>query len=138
MKEFAKKVNIRQPSSADEVDIKQDPFHPNAYVISLQLDEVPSYAWQTLFEREMWYSLDFWERKVLVVGDQLKLLTTSDNFQDKLDWLEQIVVATNRQIDQYNANVKAVEDSKQLSPSDIAGIRTELSRWLVRRETGLA
>jgi hypothetical protein len=119
----------------DEIDIRQDPFHRNAYVISLPLNDVPSYAWQILFEHQLWCRLDFWERKVVVVGDQLKLLTNRDNLHDKLDWLEQVVIATNEQVDEYNTGIRVVKELKELSLSDAAAIKTELSGWFVRRAT---
>ena len=135
MAELAKKVNIKHPISADHVEIREDPFHPNAYVISLPLDSYPSYAWHTLFELELWSSLDFWDRKAVVVGNELKLVTTRDNLQDKLNWLEKIVVATNRRVDEHNKNVKAEKEAKELALADETAIRTELSKWLAGRVT---
>jgi hypothetical protein len=134
--ELAKKVNLKHPISVDHVDIRNDLFHPGAYVISLPLDAYPSYAWQTLFDLELWGSLDFWDRKVLIVGDQLKLVTTLNNLQDKLDWLDHIVVATNKRVDEHNRDVKAEKESKELGIADQTAIRNELAKWLVRRLTG--
>jgi hypothetical protein len=134
--ELAKKVNLKHPISVDHVDIRNDLFHPGAYVISLPLDGYPSYAWQTLFDLELWGSLDFWDRKVLIVGDQLKLVTTLNNLQDKLDWLDHIVVATNKRVDEHNRDVKAEKESKELGIADQTAIRNELAKWLVRRLTG--
>lgn len=136
MTELAKKVNLKHPISVDHVDIRNDLFHPGAYVISLPLDGYPSYAWQTLFDLELWGSLDFWDRKVLIVGDQLKLVTTLNNLQDKLDWLDHIVVATNKRVDEHNRDVKAEKESKELGIADQTAIRNELAKWLVRRLTG--
>jgi len=128
-------VNLKHPISVDHVDIRNDLFHPGAYVISLPLDGYPSYAWQTLFDLELWGSLDFWDRKVLIVGDQLKLVTTLNNLQDKLDWLDHIVVATNKRVDEHNRDVKAEKESKELGIADQMAIRNELAKWLVRRLT---
>ena len=128
-------MNLKHPISVDHVDIRNDLFHPGAYVISLPLDGYPSYAWQTLFDLELWGSLDFWDRKVLIVGDQLKLVTTLNNLQDKLDWLDHIVVATNKRVDEHNRDVKAEKESKELGIADQMAIRNELAKWLVRRLT---
>jgi hypothetical protein len=135
LEEFAKKVNIKHPISVDHVDIHNDAFHPGAYVISLPLDGYPSYAWQTLFDLELWGSLDFWDRKVLIVGSELKLVTTLNNLQEKLNWLDQIVVATNKRVDEHNRDVKTEKESKEIGLQDQAAIRNELSKWLVRRLT---
>jgi len=134
--ELAKKVNIKHPISVDHVDIRNDQFHPGAYVISLPLDDYPSYAWQTLFEIELWGSLDFWDRKVIIVENQLKLVTTLSNLQEKLDWLDKIVVATNKRVDAHNRDVKAEKESKEIELEDArtrTTIRNELAKWLVHR-----
>jgi len=134
--ELAKKVNIKHPISVDHVDIRNDQFHPGAYVISLPLDDYPSYAWQTLFEIELWGSLDFWDRKVIIVENQLKLVTTLSNLQEKLDWLDKIVVATNKRVDEHNRNLKAEKESKEIELEDArtrTTIRNELAKWLVHR-----
>ena len=136
MADFAKKINIKHPISVDSVDIRNDQFHPGAYVISLPLDGCPSYAWQTLFELELWGSLDFWDRKVLIVEDQLKLVTTLNNLQEKLIWLDKIVVATNKRVDEHNKDVKAEKESKEIELEDArtrTTIRNELAKWLVHR-----
>lgn len=136
MADFAKKINIKHPISVDNVDIRNDQFHPGAYVISLPLDDYPSYAWQTLFELELWGSLDFWDRKVLIVEDQLKLVTTLNNLQEKLIWLDKIVVATNKRVDEHNRDVKAEKESKEIELEDArrrTTIRNELAKWLVHR-----
>ena len=136
MVELAKKVNIKHPISVDHVDIRNDQFHPGAYVISLPLDDYPSYAWQTLFEIELWGSLDFWDRKVIIVENQLKLVTTLSNLQEKLDWLDKIVVATNKRVDAHNRDVKAEKESKEIELEDArtrTTIRNELAKWLVHR-----
>lgn len=136
MAELAKKVSIKHPISVDNVDIRNDQFHPSAYVISLPLDGYPSYAWQTLFEIELWGSLDFWDRKVLVIEDQLKLVTTLNNLQEKLNWLDKIVVATNKRVDEHNRDVKAEKESKEIELEDArtrTTIRNELAKWLVHR-----
>jgi hypothetical protein len=134
--DLAKKINIRHPIGVDHVDIRNDTFHPGAYVISLPLDGYPSYAWQTLFDLELWGSLDFWDRKVLVVEDQLKLVTTLNNLQEKLNWLDHIVVATNKRVDEHNRDVRAEKESKEIRLADQAAIKNELSKWLVHRLTG--
>jgi Tfp pilus assembly protein PilZ len=130
--EITKKVHIKHPINVDNVDIHDDAFHPGAYVISLPLDEYPSYAWQTLFGLELWGSLDFWDRKVLIVGSELKLVTTLNNLQEKLNWLDQIVVMTNKRVDEHNRGVKAEKESKEIGLADQAAIRHELSTWSVR------
>jgi hypothetical protein len=80
----------------------------------------------------LWGSLDFWDRKVLIVGSELKLVTTLNNLQEKLNWLDRIVVATNSRVDEHNRNVKADKESKEIGITDQAAIRNELSDWLVR------
>jgi alkylated DNA repair dioxygenase AlkB len=71
MAEPVGKINIIQPVNPERVHIEKDPFHPTALVVSLPLDSEPSYVWLTLFEQVLWSSLDFWDRKVVIVGKEL-------------------------------------------------------------------
>jgi len=72
----SKKVNLIESIEVDKIPIRKDSFSRNAYVIELPLDSQPDYVWQVIFEREWKISLDLWERKVVVVGDKLLLITT--------------------------------------------------------------
>ena len=126
-------MNIEHPADASNLLIEKDTFHKNAYIISLTLDSDPSYVWQTLFQKELESSLDFWERKVVITGKELKLVTTPDNISTKLEWLEKLVTATNKQIDEYNEFVK--RKSEEIRHEEQDTVRTEVSRWLLRRTT---
>lgn len=134
--ETAKKVSIKHPVDLGKVSVQKDPFHTSAYIISLPLDSDPSYTWQTLFEAELSSSLDFWDRKVLVLGKELKLVSTQNNLEEKLRWLEQVITATNKRVEDHNKKVKAERNSKGLKDRGEAVIRSELSRWSVRRTRG--
>ena len=131
--ETAEKVNIKQPIDIQKISIQRDPFHHSAYIISLPLDSEPSYAWQTLFDAEMAASLDFWDRKVVVVGRELKIATTQEKLEEKLKWLEDVFEATNRRVEDFNKKAEMGLAATELSPKDEETIRSELSRWMVRR-----
>ena len=136
MIELSEKVKIKHPIDPNSVIIYKDPFYPGAYIIGLPLDSEPSYVWQRLFEQEVWSSLDFWDRKVVIVGKELKLVTTRERVGDKLGWLEELVVATNRRVEEHNRNVKAAKEVTEQKGVDEEDIRKELSRWLLRRVSG--
>jgi hypothetical protein len=78
-------------------------------------------------------SLDFWERKAVIVGKELKLVTTPNNIEEKLVWLEKLVAAANRRVEEYNENIKIRREVKEIAQEIEKAIRTALSRWLVRR-----
>jgi hypothetical protein len=134
--DLAEKVNIRHPSDPKNVDIQKDPFHPTAYIITLPLDVEPSYIWHTLFEQELWSSLDFWDRKVLIVGKTLKLTTTPDRVEEKLHWLEGLVLATNKRAEEYNKKIKAEKEASKSKIMDEEAIRKDVSSWTVGRVRG--
>jgi hypothetical protein len=137
MSELSEKVKIKHPINPDSVSIQKDPFYPSAYIIALPLDSEPSYVWQRLFEQELWCSLDFWDRKVVIVGTELKLVTTRNRVGEKLGWLEDLVMGTNKRVEEYNKKVKAGEEAKEDAHLvDEKFIRTELSGWLLRRQSG--
>jgi hypothetical protein len=131
--ELTAKVSIKHPIDPQNVTIYKDPFYPDAYIIALPLDSDPSYVWLTLFGQELWSSLDFWDRKIVVVGREIKLVTTRERVGEKLGWLEERVNATNRRVDEYNRRVKVEEQAKETGPKDEEAIRSELAKWLLSR-----
>jgi hypothetical protein len=133
---LAEKVRIRHPIDPNSVAIHEDPFYPSAYIITLPLDSDPSYVWQTLFEQELWSSLDFWDRKVIIVGKEIKLVTTRDRVGEKLGWLEELVNATNKRVEEHNKKVGAEREAKKPGHMDQEAIRAELTGWLSRRGSG--
>jgi hypothetical protein len=126
-------VSIKHPIDPQNVTIYKDPFYPDAYIIALPLDSDPSYVWLTLFGQELWSSLDFWDRKIVVVGREIKLVTTRERVGEKLGWLEERVNATNRRVDEYNRRVKVEEQAKETGLKDEEAIRSELAKWLLSR-----
>jgi hypothetical protein len=130
--ELAEKVNIKHPVDATHIDVQKDPFHPTAYIITLPLDSDPSYVWCTLFEQELWSSLDFWDRKVLVVGRAIKLVTTGDRVEEKLRWLEGVVTATNKRVEEYNKKARAEKEASRSKSMDEEQIRRDVSTWHAR------
>lgn len=133
MDRLTERVNIKHPTDPNSIDIQKDPFHPTAFIISLSLDSEPSYVWQTFFEQELWSSLDFWDRKVVIVGKSLKLVTTKDRVDEKLRWLEGLVDAANRRADQYNKKVRAERDASDEKLADEEALRKDISSWAISR-----
>ena len=127
------RVNIRNPTDPKSINIQKDPFHPTAYIISLALDTNPSYVWHTFFEQELWSSLDFWDRKVLIVGNSLKLVTAPDRVEDKLHWLEGLVSSANKRVDEYNRKVRAEKDASDEKVADEEAVRKDISSWVINR-----
>jgi len=133
MVEIAEKVGIKHPVDPSNVDIQKDPFHPTAYIITLPLDRDPSYVWHTLFQQELWSSLDFWDRKVVLIGRTLRLATTTDNVKEKLHWLEEVVDSTNKRVDEYNRKERAEKDAKKAKLLAEEAIRKDLNNWQINR-----
>jgi len=111
MKEIAKKVKLSKPFDVDKITIKIDRYFPNAYIIDLPLDSTPGHVRQDIFEQKWKSSRHLWDRKLFVIGDKLRLVTTADEFGDKLDWIEQVIRETNKGIDEHNF---AVQMQKEL------------------------
>lgn len=133
MVELGKTVNIKHPIDPRNVSIQKDPIYLDAFLISLPLDSEPSYIWQAYFEQELRASLDFWERKVVVVGNEIKLVTTSNDIEKKLDWLEMLVTAANKKVEEYNRDSKKKKKVEEIRSEIEKTIKTAVSRWLVRR-----
>lgn len=112
MKELSKKIKLLKPFDVDKISIKIDRYFPNAYIIDLPLDSLPNHIWQYIFEQKWKSSRHLWDRKLFVVGDKLRLVTTVDEFADKLDWIEQIINETNKAIDEYERAVLGGEERR--------------------------
>ena len=107
MRDYLRKVKLSEPIDVDAIAISKDPYFVDAYVIDLPLDSVPSHVWQDIFEREWKSSRHLWDRKLYVVGDNLRLVTTKDDIEDKLDWVKQVIERTNTSLDEYNREEEA-------------------------------
>lgn len=116
MKEIVKRVKLLECVDVDNIAIRRDQYFSNAYVIDLPLDSVPDHVWQDIAEREWKSSRHLWDRKLFVVGDKLRLVTTIDNIEDKVDWVRYIVERTNGAIDEYNREVEADESKEEEEP----------------------
>lgn len=104
--EGAKKVNLLQPLNVDKIAIERDQYFQGAYIIDLPLDSTPDHVWQDIFEHEWKSSRYLWDRKLFVIGDKLRLLSTPNEIGSKLDWIKQILEQTNKGIDDYNREVR--------------------------------
>lgn len=112
MKEMAKKVKLLKPFDADKITIKRDRYFRNAFIIDLPLDSMPDHVWQDIFEQKWKSSRHLWDRKLFVMGDELRLVTTADEFGDKLDWIEQVINETNKGIDEHINAVRIEEERR--------------------------
>jgi hypothetical protein len=74
---------------------------------------MPDHVWQDIFERICKSSRHLWDRKLFVIGDKLRLVTTADEFGDKLDWIKQIIKETNKGIDEYNLTVQKEKEIRK-------------------------
>jgi hypothetical protein len=107
LKDYSSRVNLADSINADSVAISKDRYFADAYVIDLPLDSVPNHIWQDIFEREWKSSRRLWDRKLYMMGDNLRLVTTKDNIEDKLDWVKQVIQRTNRFVDEYHRQDEA-------------------------------
>lgn len=102
MKDAVKEVDLLQPIDPDKIDISRDHYFPNAYIIDFTLASIPDHVWLDLFEREWKSSRQLWDRKVFIMGNKLRLVTTAYDVEDKLDWVKQVLTNTNRSVARYN------------------------------------
>jgi hypothetical protein len=109
MKEPVRKVMLLEPIDVGKIKIDRDHYFPGAYVIDLPLDSTPGHVWQDIFEREWKLSRQLWDRKLFLIGDELRLLTHPENIEEKLDWIRDVLERTNTSVELYNREAKAVE-----------------------------
>lgn len=111
--ELGKKVKLREPVDVDKIPIRRDSFYTGAYIIELPLESHPDYVWQTFFESEWKSSLHLWERKVVVLGDRLLLITTPTEIGEKIDWLKRVIESTNMRVERFNQTQRLIEKAEK-------------------------
>ena len=110
---LSKKVNLIESTEVDKIPIRKDSFSRNAYVIELSLDSQPDYVWQVIFEREWKFSLNLWERKVVIVGDKLLLITTPTEIEEKIEWLRNVIEKTNMNVEKFNQTQRTIKEAEK-------------------------
>ncbi|MEM3577821.1 MAG: hypothetical protein QXX51_05125 [Candidatus Bathyarchaeia archaeon] len=106
MVNYARKVNLVKPLEIDKITITRDGYFVDAYMIDLPLDAMPDHVWQDIFEREWRSSRHLWDRKLFVLGDRLRLITSIDDFEEKLNWVKQVIERTNMLVDEYDREIQ--------------------------------
>lgn len=113
MKELGKKVKLMEPIDVDKIRINRDHYFKGAYLIDFPLDQAPDHAWQDVFDREWRASRRLWDRKLFIINDKLRLITTPDELEEKIDWIKQIIRLTNEEIDEYNRTAPTEKQLKK-------------------------
>jgi len=129
-------VNFSRPIDVDNIVIEKDPFHTQAYIVDFPLDSEPCYIWQTLFDLELRSSLDFWDRKVMIVGKKLKLVTIPNDIKGKVDWIKRTMDATNKRVENYNQNQKEIHIAEEEKKKDIETIKVIRDAMKAKLTTG--
>jgi hypothetical protein len=112
MAEVARKVSLLKPFDVDQINIKQDAYFVNAFLVDLPLNATPDHVWQDVFEQKWKSSRHMWDRKIFVIGNKLRLVTPSDDFESKLSWVERIIEETNKTIDEYLLGLQQDEERR--------------------------
>jgi len=140
MRESIKKVRLHGLIDANTVTISRDLYFPNAYTIDFPLDSTPDHVWLDNFERQWRTSRHLWDRKLFVVGDKLRLVTTPMDLEDKLDWVKQVVERTNEAIDEYVEEVEArttqMDEQAREKATDEERASVETIRETLRKSLG--
>ena len=114
MNRLSKKVNLMKSIDVNKIPIRRDILITGAYVIELPLDTQPDYVWQTFFEQEWKSSLHLWERKVVIVGKKLLLITTPNEIGKKIDWLKSVIESTNMRVEKFIQTQEIIEEAKEV------------------------
>jgi hypothetical protein len=140
VKEVARKVRLLASPNVDSISINRDRYFHSAYTIDLPLDSMPDHIWQDIFEKEWKSSRHLWERKLFIVGDKLRLVTTVDDLEDKFDWISQIIERTNKDVEEYNQETEAretqVEDDARRRTAEEGRVSVDTIRDTIRKRLG--
>jgi hypothetical protein len=106
-----KNVRIMTPLDASKICVSQNPSFPESYVVDLPLDSVPDSEWRDTFDLKWKSSRDLWDRKLSLIDDKVRLVTTVDGFVEKLEWVEKTIDETN---DAVNEQYRMIEKEKEM------------------------
>ena len=95
---MAKSVRMVTPFDTSKICVSQNPTFPDAYMVDLPLDSVPDQEWRDAFDLKWKSSRDLWDRKLWLIDDKVRLVTTADGFVEKLEWVEKTIDGTNNAI----------------------------------------
>lgn len=123
-----KSIKFLKPFDANKISINQHPHFSDVYIVELPLDSTPDENWRDTFEQKWKSSRDLWDRKIYLINDKIKLLSTVDYFDEKLDWMENIIDDTNKTVKEYN---RMVEKESEL-------IKGETAKQLLQIESNKA
>ena len=96
-------------------------------VVDFLLDSTPEHIWQDLFEKEWKSSRHLWESKLFVIGNQLRLVTSPNKFEEKIEWVKKVVKNTNIRIEEYKREMKARE-------IELSQLKKSLTRQMLQKE----
>ncbi len=129
-----KKIDLLESFNVDKINIVKDK-NSKAYFVDLPLSSEPDHVWQDIFEREWTTSRNLWDRKVCIIGDTLRLMATPENIAEKVNWVRDVMAATNLGVDNYYEQMNMRLDTKRdeqgakiKEEEDIEGIRSMLRR----------
>jgi hypothetical protein len=97
-----KTIKILKPFDASKISINKLAHFSDVYVVELPLDSTPDENWRSAFEQKWRSSRDLWDRKIYLIRDRIKLLSSVDCFDEKLDWMENIIDDTNKTVEEYD------------------------------------
>jgi hypothetical protein len=133
--EKTQKVKLLKPFDVSKISIEKDLYFSEAYVIDLPLESSPDHTWLDIFDHEWKSSRHLWDRKLSVIGDRVRLVTTEHDFKDKLDWVEQIIDQTNKAVEEHRHMLQIAEQQKERATWDDRA-RIERIREMLRAKFG--
>jgi uncharacterized coiled-coil protein SlyX len=134
---MAKSVRITTPFDTNKISVSQNPTFPDAYIVDLPLDCAPDQEWRDAFDLKWKSSRDLWDRKLSLIDDKVRLVTTADGFVEKLEWVEKTIDETNNVIKEQCRIIEKEKEmireatAKQALQTDMRG--SEMIKETLRR-----
>lgn len=136
VRELCRKTKLLEPIDTEKIRIVRDHYFKGAYVIDLPLDRVPDHAWQDIFDREWRSSRRMWDRKLFIVGDKLRLITTANELDEKIGWIKQIIEQTNKEVEEYNRTAPIEKQLKKPIAFSEEKVEVETVRDILKNKLG--
>lgn len=121
------KVSLK-PYEAEKLKMYKSDEFEEAYTVELELDSTPDSIWVLIFNSEHKASLFMMKRPVTVLGNKLRVVTsTHDDLKNELEWVRELINTTNQKWEQHNREVdQGKKQKKTKEEEDIGKIREKL------------
>jgi hypothetical protein len=128
MTRLLRKVNLKEPIDPDKLNVEKAYPEKELYNVDFPLDSTPDYVWEQCFEREARIAILNLQRRVKIVGNNLRITAPLNEVnKGMIEGIKKLVNATNQCVEEYDKEMlqreKVEQAKKKEEQEDIKKMR---------------